>query len=142
MCTRGTLPETCSAGRISLALIGHRASVGGSVSHADWWRVNGAVDKSPGGVWIDYIRQALGDSQSIVAVPVTGSLVSPTLFSCRDVTCTARSSLHWTVCGTDWVLPAGYQVLLQELVECWTMDADGFSIVDNRAGVTFGVEWN
>ena len=23
---------------------------------------------------------------------------------------------------------------------CGTMDADGFSIVDNRAGVTFGVE--
>ena len=103
VCTRGTLPEACSAGRISLALIGHRTSVGGSVSHADWSRVNGAVDKSPGGVWIDYIRQALGDSQSIVAVPVTGSLASPTLFSCRDVTCTARSSLHWTVCGTDWI---------------------------------------
>ena len=140
VCTRSTPPEACSAGKISLTLIGHRASVGGSVSDADWSRVNGAVDKSPGGVWIDYIRQALGDSQSIVAVPVTGSLVSPTLFSCRDVTCTARSSLYWTVCGTDWVLPAGYQVLLQELVECWTMDADGFSIVDNRAGVTFGVE--
>ena len=101
VCTRGTPPEACCAGRISLALIGHRASVGGSVSHADWSRVIGAVDTSPGGVWIDYIRQALGDSQSIVAVPVTGSLVSPTLFSCRDAICTARSSLYWTVCGTD-----------------------------------------
>ena len=29
-----TLPEACSAGRILLALIGRRASVGGSVSHA------------------------------------------------------------------------------------------------------------
>ena len=37
-------------------------------------------------------------------------------------------------------MPAGYQVLLPEYVECGTMDADGFSIVDNRAGVTFGVE--
>ena len=55
VCTRGTPPETCSAGRISLALIGHRASVGGSVGHADWSRVNGFVDSSPGGVWIDYI---------------------------------------------------------------------------------------
>ena len=27
-----------------------------------------------------------------------------------------------------------------DIVEGWTMDADGFSIVDNRAGVTFGVE--
>ena len=50
-------------------------------------------------------------SQSIVAVSVTGSLVSPTLFSRRDANCICRS-----------------------------MDADGFSIVDNRAGVTFGVE--
>ena len=140
VCTRGTPPVACSAGRFLLALIGHRASVDGSVSHADWSHVIGAVDASPGGVWIDYIRQALGDSQSIVAVPVTGSLVSPALFSCRDAICTARSSLYWTVCGTDWVLPAGYQVLLLEFVECWIMDPDGFSIVDNRAGVTFGVE--
>ena len=112
MCTRGTPPEACSAGRISLALIGRWASVGGSVSHADWSRVIGVVDTSPGGVWIDYIRQALGDSQAIVAVTVTGSLVSPTLFSCRDVICTTRYSLYWTICGTDWVLPAGYKVLL------------------------------
>ena len=140
VCTRGTPPEACSAGRILLALIGHRASVGGSVSHADWSRVIGAVDMSPGGVWIDYIGQDLGDSQSIVAVPVTGSLVSPTLFSRRDVIFTARSSLYWTICGTDWVLPAGYKVLLLKFAECWIMDADGFSVVDNHAGVTFGVE--
>ena len=140
VCTRGTPPGACSAGRISLTLIGHRASVGGSVSHADWSRVNGAVDKSPSRVWIDYIRQDLGDSQSIVAVPVTGSLVCHILFSCRDITWTARSSLNWTVCGTDWVLPAGYHVLLQEIAEDCTMDVDGFSAVDNRAGVTFGVE--
>ena len=37
-------------------------------------------------------------------------------------------------------MPAGYQVLLPEYAECGTMDADGFSIVDNRACVTFGVE--
>ena len=80
MCTRGTPPGVCSAGRISPALIG--------------------------GVWIDYIRQGLEDGQSIVAVPVT-------LFSC---------------------------LVLLEIAECWTMDADGFSVVDNRAGVTFGVE--
>ena len=140
VCTRDTPPEACSAERILLTLIGRRASVGGSVSLADWSCVIGAVDRSPGGVWIDYIRQALGDSQSIVAVPVTGSLVSPTLFSCRDDICTTRSSIYWIVCGTDRVLAAGYQVLLPEYVECWTMDADGFSIIDNRAGVTFGVE--
>ena len=64
-----------TAGKISLALIGHRASVGGSVDCADWSRVDGAVDISPGGVWIDYIRPGLEDGQSIVSRPVTGSLV-------------------------------------------------------------------
>ena len=117
-----------------------RAYVGGSVGLADWPHVLGAVDNPPSGVWIDFIGQALEDSQSIVAVSVTGSLVSPTVFSCRDAICTDRSSIYWIVCGTDWVLPAGYQVLLQDYVEYWTMDADGFSIVDNCAGITFGVE--
>ena len=37
-------------------------------------------------------------------------------------------------------MPAGYKVLLQKISERWTMDADGLSVVDNRAGVTFGVE--
>ena len=127
-------------GIFALSLIGRRASVGGLVGLADWPRVLGAVDRPPGGVWIDFIRQVLEDSQSIVAAPVTGSLVSPILFSCRDAICTDRSSIYCIVCGTDWVLPAGYQVLLPEYVECGIMDADGFSIVDNRAGVTFGVE--
>ena len=48
--------------------------------------------------------------------------------------------MNWTFCGTDWVLLAGYQVVLQRIAERWTMDANGFSVVDNRAGITFGVE--
>ena len=124
----------------SLALIDLRASVGGSVGPADWPRVLGAVDKPPGGVWIGFIRQALQDSKSIIYVPVTGSLVSTTVFSCRDAECIDRYSRYWIVCDKNGVLPAGYQVLLQNYAKYWTMDADGFSIVDNRAGVTFGVE--
>ena len=139
-CTCGTPPVVFSAERTLFALIGRRASGGGSVGCAYWSRVDGAVDISPGGFWIDYIRPGLEDGQSIVAVPVTGSLVSSTLFSCRDVICTAGSTLNWTFCCTDWVLPAGYQVLLQKIAERWTMDANGFSVVDNRAGITFGVE--
>ena len=72
--------------------------------------------------------------QSIVAVSVTGSLVSPTLFSRRDANCIYRPSLLHENCDTDWSLP------LLDHTEGGTMDADGFSIVDNRAGVTFGVE--
>ena len=105
---------------------------------ADWSHMDGAVDISPGGFWIDYIRPGLEDGQSIVAAPVTGSLVSSTLFSCRDIICTAGSTLNWTFCDADWVLPAGYQVLLQKIAERWTMDANGFSVVDNRAGITLG----
>ena len=74
---------------------------------------------------IDFIRRTLEDSQSIVAVPVIGSLVSPTLFSRRDANCTDISSIFCIVCDTDSVLPAGYQALLPEYVECRTMDADG-----------------
>ena len=135
-----TPPATHAVKGFSLALIGRRASVGGSAGLADWACVLGAVDNPPGGVWIDFIRRNVEDSQSIVAVPVTGSLVSPTLFSCRDANCTYRSSIFCVNCDTDWILPAGYQVLLLEHAEGGTMDADGFSIVDNRAGVTFGVE--
>ena len=58
VCTSDTPPEACSVAGFSLALIGRRASVGGSVGLADWPRVLGAVDNSPGGVWIDFIRQA------------------------------------------------------------------------------------
>ena len=140
VCTRGTPLGVFSAGRISLTLIGHRAYVGGSVGCSDWSRVDGAVDISPRGIWIDNIRPGLKDGKLIDAVPVTGSLVSSTLFSCREVFCTAGFTLNWTFCGTDWVLPAGYKVFLQWIAECCTMDASGFSAVDNRAGITFGVE--
>ena len=83
VCTSDTPLEDCSVAGCSLTLIGHRASVGGSVGPADWPHMLGAVDKPPGGVWIGFIRQALEDSKSIVFVPVTGSLISPTMFSCR-----------------------------------------------------------
>ena len=83
-----TLPVTHAVKGFSLTLIGRRASVGSSAGLADWPCVLGAVDNPPGGVWINFIGRTVEDSQSIVAVPVTGSLVSPTLFSCRDANCT------------------------------------------------------
>ena len=66
--------------------------------------------------------------QSIVAVSVTGSLVSPTLFS-RGTHCIYRPSILRENCDTDWSLP------LLDHTEGGAMDADGFSIVDNRAGM-------
>ena len=70
VCTSDTPPAAYSAAGCSLVLIGRRASVGGLVGLADWPHVLGAVDKPPGGVWIDFIGHTLEDSQSIVAVPV------------------------------------------------------------------------
>ena len=59
VCTRVTLPGAFPAGRISLALIGHRSYVGGSAGCADWSCMDGAVDISPVGFRIDYIRPGL-----------------------------------------------------------------------------------
>ena len=135
-----TPPATLTVKGFSSILIGRRASVGGSEGRTDWPCALGVVDNPPGGVWIDFIRRTVGDSQSIVAVPVTGSLVSPTLFSRRDADFSHRYSRYCINCDTDWILPAIYQVLLLKQTAGGTMDVDGFSIVDNRAGVTFGVE--
>ena len=62
------------------------------------------------------------------------------LFSRRDADFGYRYSTDCINCDTDWILPAIYQVLLLKHAAGRTMDADGFSIVDNRAGVTFSVE--
>ena len=137
-----TPPATLTVKGFSPVLIGRRASVGGSEGHTDWPCALGAVDNPPSGVWIDFIRCTVGDSQSIIAVPVTGSLVSPTLFSRRDADLSYSYSRYCINCDTDWILPAIYQVLLLKHAAGGTMDADGFSIVDNRAGVTFGIELN
>ena len=105
VCTSDTPPVAHPAAGLLLALIGRRASVGGSVGRADWpraWR---------GWIWIDFIRHTLVDSQSIVAVPVTGSLIPTTLFSCRDTNYTDRYSIC-IVCsrvGADVLL---YSVLV------------------------------
>ena len=54
--------------------------------------------------------------------------------------CATGFSSDWTFCGTDWVLPAGYQVCLHCIAERSTMAASGASVVDDRAGIMFGVE--
>ena len=83
----------------------------------------GAVDMSPHGVWIAYIKQALGASQLVVAAPVTGSLVC--------FIWTVSFPWKWTAGGTDWVL--------QLIAEYCNMDAVGSSEIDSRAGKTFEV---
>ena len=75
VCMRQTPLGVSFAGRISLTLIGCRACVCGSVNCSDWPCLYCAVDFSPGGVWIDYIRPGLEAVSLLVAAPVTGSLL-------------------------------------------------------------------
>ena len=132
VCTCLTSPAICSAGGSSRPLIGRRASGGGSDGHTDCARVSGAVDISAGGIWIAYIKQALGASQLVVAAPVTGSLVCFNLFSHRDITRTVNFPWRRTAGGTDWVLQAGYQVLLQVIAEYCNMGAVSSEIRQSR----------
>ena len=129
-----------SVGRISLRLIGCRACVGGLVNCSDWLRMDCVIDFLPGGVWINYIRPGLEDVSLIVAAPVTGSLVSSALFVCLSVHCTAGFSSYWTFCGTDCVLLTGSQLFLRRVSECWTVATNSAAVVEDRAGITFGVE--
>ena len=73
-CMRGTSLGVLSAGRIPIMVIGRFDCGGGPVDCSDWTRVRGAVDFSPGGVRIGYIRGALCDRYSTDAAPVTGHL--------------------------------------------------------------------
>ena len=99
--------------------------MGGSEGLTDWPCAPGAVDNPPGGVWIDFLRRTVGDSQSIVAVPVTASLVSPMLFSRRDADFGYSYSTDCINCDTDWILPAKYQVLLLKHTAGRTMGCAG-----------------
>ena len=113
---------------------------GGSVDCFDWPRVYCTVDFSPRGVWIGYIRQVLWDRSLTDAAPVTGSLVSSALFDCLDVYCAAGFTSCRTFCSTYCVLLAGFGLSLRRVSEYWTMATNGVALVENRAGITLGVE--
>ena len=71
---------------------------------------------------------------------MTGSLVSSALFDCLDVYCAAGFTSCRTFCGTDCVLLAGFGLSLRRVSEYWTMATNGAALVENMAGITFGVE--
>ena len=129
-----TLPATYTGMEIHPIVIGLRASVGGSAASSDWLGVLGPADGPPGGIWIGFMRRTVQHEQSIVAVTVTGSLDFLTLASRRDANSIYRPSTLPEYCHTAWNWP------LLCRTDSIAMDAAGFSIVDNRAGVTFGVE--
>ena len=119
-----SLPAMCAGMEIHPTVIGLRASVGGSAASSDWLGVLGPADEPPGGICIRFIWRTVQHEQSIVTVTVTGSLDFLTLANRRDA----------EYCDTAWNWP------LLCRTDSIAMDAAGFSIVDNRAGVTFGVE--
>ena len=113
-------------------VIGLRAAVGGSAAKSDWLGALGPADGPPGGIWIGFKRHTVELEQSVVAVTVTGSLKFPTLASHRETDRIYRHSTLRDCCETAWSLP------LLGRTNSIAMDAAGFSIIDNRAGATFG----
>ena len=78
-------PGTFTAGRTLRPLIGRRPCKGGSAEHTA------------------YIRQRLRVSQSVAAVPVTGSLVCISWLNLRDTTETVIFPRRWTSGDTGWI---------------------------------------
>ena len=134
------LPATHAGMEIHPTVIGLRASVGVSAASSDWLGVLGPADGPPSGIRIGFIRRTVEHGQSIIAVTVTGSLESLALSGRRDTDGIYRSSEFREYGDAAWNL----QLLCR--TDGVAMDAAGFSIVDNRAGVTLGVElympWN
>ena len=134
MRSSATRPVTYAEMVIYPTVIGLRAAVGGSAAKSDWLGALGPADGPPGGIWISFIRRTVELEQSIVAVTVIGSLKFPTLASRRETDRLYRHSTLRDCCETAWSLP------LLCRTDSIAMDAAGFSVVDNRAGITFGVE--
>ena len=98
------------------------------------------VGFSPGGVRIGYIRRALCERSSTDAAPVTGSLVFSALLDCLDVYCAAEFASCRLFCGTDCVWLAGFGLSFRRVSVYWTVATEGAALVENRAGIMFGVE--
>ena len=95
---------------------------------------------SPGEVRIGYIRRALWDRSSTDAVSVIELFVFSVRIVCLDVCGAAGFASCRIFCSTDCVLLAGFGLSFRRVSECWTMATDGAALVENRAGITFGVE--
>ena len=127
-------------GRIPRMVIGRIDCGSVPIDGSDWTRVRGAVDFSPGEVRIGYIRRALWDRSSTDAVSMIELFVFSVRIVCLDVCCGAGFASCRIFCSTDCVLLAGFGLSFRRVSEFWTMATDGAALVENRAGITFGVE--
>ena len=73
-------------------------------------------------------------------MPVTGLLVFSAPLDNLDVYCAAEFASCWIFCGTDCVWLAGFGLLFRRVSVYWIMVREGAALVENRAGITFGVE--
>ena len=71
---------------------------------------------------------------------VSGSLVFSAPLDYLDVYCAAEFALCWLFCGTDCVWLAGFGLFFRRVSVYWIMATEGAALVENRAGITFGVE--
>ena len=108
-----------------------------SVGCCDWLTGCAVIFVAVRGVWIGYIRCTLWGGSSTDAAPVTGSLVCFTPLNCLNDSCAAECASGWLFCGTTCVWEVGLY---------WTTTMDGGALVEDRAGITSGVElfvpWN
>ena len=129
-----------SAGRIPTLVIGQFGCVRTSVGCCDWLKGCAVIFVAVGGVWIGYIRSALWGGSSTDAAPVTGSLVSFTPLDCLSDSCAAECTSGWLFCGATCVCFARGEILIWEVGLYWTKTMEGAALVEDRAGIMFGVE--
>ena len=104
--------------------------------------VCGAVIISPGGVRIGYIKRAMCGRSSTDAAPVTGSLVFFAPLDCLNLYCADECVSCWLLCGTDCACLASFGLFIWQVSFSWIMAMEGAALVEDRAGITFGVPWD
>ena len=129
-----------SAGRTPTLVIGRFSCVHASVGCCDWLKGCTVIFVTAGGVWIGYIRCALWEGSSTDAAPVTGSLVSFAPLDCLNDYCAAECASGWLLRGTDCVCFAHCEIFIWGVGLCWTKTMEGVALVEDRVGITFGVE--
>ena len=129
-----------SVGRTLTLVIGWFGCVRASVGCSDWLTGCAVIFVAVRRVWLGYIRCTLWGGSSTDAAPVTGSLVSFMPLNCLNDSCAAECASGWLFCGTTCVYFAHGKILLWEVGLYWTTTMDGAALVEDRAGITFGVE--
>ena len=121
-------------------MIGRFGCVHVSVGCSDWLKGCAVMFVSAGEVWIVYIRCTLWGRSSTDAAPVTGSLVFLAPLDCLNDYCAAECASGWLFCGTDCVCVARCEIFIWGVGLYWTKTMEGAALVEDRAGITFGVE--